>query len=529
MGRREAGRPVKPLFIVIAVVVLAGVVWRWRRLSNERRLLGLAIAAAAGVYGAGVVEIPNIKGLIEDVGQRLGKWTYLLVGAMAFLETGAFVGLVAPGESAILVGGVVAGQGEINVVILIAIVWVCAVLGDSVSFWFGRRLGRGFLIRHGSRVKITEDRVEQVERFFARHGGPTILIGRFVGLVRALAPFVAGASGMRYRRFLPYDIIGAGLWGTTFVLLGYVFWRSFDKVATYAGQGAFALGTLIAVTVGGVVAYRYLKVPANRATAAAWVEEQADRPLLRPFARVARWVHRTALAPIGRRLGPPVRFAWARLTPGQLGLELTTLLAVALVGGFVFGGLASLLSSDPFLNSDRDALGYADDLRSSLGVDIAKGISLIGSTPVIVLVTLGAVAFLWRRARIAEAVAIVSGTILVYAGVAITKAIEDRPRPPDPLTEAAGSSFPSGHAAHAVVFVAIAVGVAHAFPRFVHRAALVLAAIALVGLIGVARVYLRVHYLSDVVGGWALGSAVFAICGMTALIVSFMRQNGVRT
>ena len=519
----------KPLFVAIAVVVLAGVAWRWRRLSTERRLLGLAIVAAAGVYGAGVVEIPNIKGLIEDVGQRLGKWTYLLVGGLAFLETGAFVGLVAPGESAILVGGVVAGQGEINVVVLIAIVWVCAVMGDSLSFWLGRRLGRGFLIRHGARVKITEDRVEQVERFFDRHGGPTILIGRFVGLVRALAPFVAGASRMRYRRFLPYDIIGAGLWGTTFVMLGYVFWRSFDQVATYAGQGAFALGTLIVVTVGGIVAYRYLKVPENRATAAAWIEEQADRPLVRPFARAAVGAYRTVLAPVGRRLRQPVRFAWARLTPGELGLELTSLLAVTLVGGFVFGGLASLLGSDPLLNSDRDALGYADDVRSRLGVDIAKALSLIGSTPVIVVVTVAALVYLWRRSRIAEAVAIASGTILVYAGVAITKAISDRPRPPDPLTEAAGSSFPSGHAAHAIVFVAIAVGVAHAFPRFVHRAAFVLAAIILAGLIGLSRIYLRVHNLSDVVGGWALGSAIFAICGMTALIVSFMRQNGVRT
>jgi len=126
-------------------------------------------------------------------------------------------------------------------------------------------------------------------------------------------------------------------------------------------------------------------------------------------------------------------------------------------------------------------------------------------------------------------VAIASGTILVYAAVAITKSLEDRPRPPGGLSEAAGSSFPSGHAAHAIVFVAIAVGVAHAFPSFVHRAAVVLAAIALAGLIGISRIYLRVHYLSDVVGGWALGSAVFAACGMTALIVSFMRQNAVRT
>ena len=152
--------------------------------------------------GFGIVEPPNLTGLIEDVGTKLGKWTYLLVGTLAFLETGAFIGLIAPGESAVLVGGVVAGQGEISIVTLIGLVWFCAVAGDLTSYTLGRRLGRGFLERHGPRLKITEDRLQTVEGFFDRHGGPTILIGRFIGLVRALAPFIAGASKMELRRFL---------------------------------------------------------------------------------------------------------------------------------------------------------------------------------------------------------------------------------------------------------------------------------------------------------------------------------------
>ncbi|MEI7624994.1 MAG: bifunctional DedA family/phosphatase PAP2 family protein [Actinomycetota bacterium] len=487
----------KPVFVAIAIAVLVGVVWRWPRLTKERRILALAIVGAAGVYGSGVVEIPDLKSTIEDVGRRLGQWTYLIVGLFAFLETGAFVGFIVPGETVILVGGVVAGQGEVSVVALIAIVWICAVVGDSFSFWLGRRLGRDFLIRHGSRFMISEARVEQVEQFFARHGGPTILIGRFIGLVRAIAPFVAGASGMRYRRFLPYDIIGAGLWGTAFVLLGYVFWASFDKVATYAGQGAFALGALIAFTVAVTVVYRHFKKPENRQAVSAWVGER----------------------------GRVLRFAWARLTPGDLGLELTTLLAVMLVGGFVFAAMAALFGGDSLLGADRQSLNDADTLRSAVGLDIAKLLSLIGSTPSILAVTVVALVFLWRRSRIAEALAIASGTVLVYVAVAVVKAIAERPRPADPLTEALGSSFPSGHAAHSIVFVAIAVGVAHAFPRLVHRAAIVLAAIGLAAMIGLSRIYLRVHYLSDVVGGWALGAAAFAICAMVALVVMFMRQN----
>ena len=122
---------------------------------------------------------------------------------MAFLETGAFVGLVAPGETTIIVGGVIAGQGEVELIPLIGLVWVCAVLGDTTSFFIGRRLGRDFMLRHGPRFKITEERLNQVEGYFERHGGKTILIGRFVGLIRAMAPFVIGSSGFPYRRFLP--------------------------------------------------------------------------------------------------------------------------------------------------------------------------------------------------------------------------------------------------------------------------------------------------------------------------------------
>ena len=185
---------------------------------------------------------------------------------MAFLETGAFVGLIAPGETVVIAGGVIAGQGEIDLLPLIGLVWVCAVLGDTTSFFIGRRLGRNFLERHGPRVKITHERLDQVEGYFDRHGGKTILIGRFIGLVRALAPFIAGASGLAYRRFLPFSVVGTGLWATAFCVLGYVFWRSFDRVAHIAGQAVFGFGLTVAVIVGVVAAYR------RRAEIRAWLE-----------------------------------------------------------------------------------------------------------------------------------------------------------------------------------------------------------------------------------------------------------------
>ena len=102
-------------------------------------------------------------------------------------------------------------------------------------------------------MKITAERLSQVEGYFAKHGGKTILIGRFIGLVRALAPFIAGSSKMPYRRFAPYSVIGTGLWSATFVLLGYFFWQSFERVAGIAGRATLVFGIVVGLGVGGRV------------------------------------------------------------------------------------------------------------------------------------------------------------------------------------------------------------------------------------------------------------------------------------
>ena len=268
-------------------------------------------AAGALLIGLGVIELPNVEHLIEDAGQALGKWTYLAVGVLAFLETGAFIGLVAPGETTVIVGGLVAGQGVISLYVLIAIVWTCAVLGDVTSYTLGRRLGREFMVKHGARVKITEERLEQVEAFFERRGGATILIGRFIGLVRAIAPFIAGASRMPLRKFLPYDILGAGLWATTFCVLGYVFWRSFDQLTAWVSRGLFAFG---AVRRGGRRDRLPRPAPAQRG--APGEDEGVDLRAAREAAVCAR-SRRTSARP-GRRSAARPR-APPRRRPGSSG------------------------------------------------------------------------------------------------------------------------------------------------------------------------------------------------------------------
>ncbi len=246
----------RPLPLIGGGLLLAGVIAGQRRFS--RAVLALMVVAALGLIavGTGLVEPPNLEHVIRDLGSTLGPWTYALVGVMAFLETGAGIGLIAPGELAVILGGVAAGQGQVELVPLIALVWVCAVAGDSLSYVLGRRLGRGFLLEHGHRVKLTPDRLEQVERYFAKHGGKTILFGRFIGWVRALAPFIAGASRMPARRFFPATTVAAGVWAVACTLLGYVFWNSLDHAIELARQGSFAIAGVVVLAAAGAYAVK---------------------------------------------------------------------------------------------------------------------------------------------------------------------------------------------------------------------------------------------------------------------------------
>src|ERR1700712_2860505 len=154
---------------------------------TARHRTTLAAAAALGAIAlvltmTNTVQLPDLEHALTQLSNRLGAWTYLLVGGLAFLETGAFVGLIAPGETAIVLGGVVAAQGQIDLVTVLLIAWGAAALGDVASFALGARLGRRFIATHGPRVGMTAPRVGRVEAFYAHHGAKAILVGRFIGI-----------------------------------------------------------------------------------------------------------------------------------------------------------------------------------------------------------------------------------------------------------------------------------------------------------------------------------------------------------
>lgn len=132
-----------------------------------------------------------------DLVTRLGHWGYLIIFAVAAGESAAFLGLLVPGESLVLITGFLASQRALDLDALIITVTIGAVVGDNIGYEIGKRLGRPWLLRHGARFGLGAEHVDKADAFFARHGGKSVFLGRFVGFARALVPFIAGSVRMR--------------------------------------------------------------------------------------------------------------------------------------------------------------------------------------------------------------------------------------------------------------------------------------------------------------------------------------------
>ena len=158
-----------------------------------------------------------LPGIIE----AYGFWTYLILFAIIFCETGLVVFPYLPGDSLLFVAGALSGAGYLNVETLIATLIAAAVLGDSVNYWIGHKVGMKILTLRYCLVK--KEQLEKTEEYFARYGGLTIVIARFVPFIRTFAPFLAGFGKMSYRWFITYNVIGAILWISGFLLAGYFF------------------------------------------------------------------------------------------------------------------------------------------------------------------------------------------------------------------------------------------------------------------------------------------------------------------
>lgn len=191
---------------------------------------------------------------------------YVAIGLTVFVESGLLVGFFLPGDSLLFTAGVLASQNVFNIYILVPLVVAAAILGDTVGYWLGRTLGQRIFIRDDS-LFFRKAYVEKTTAFFERYGKKTIILARFVPVVRTFAPVMAGVAQMRYHTFLTYNVIGGVLWGAGLPFLGFWLGSSFPWVEEYL---TYIILAIIAVSFLPLVfeVYRYLMEHRHKSKAA---------------------------------------------------------------------------------------------------------------------------------------------------------------------------------------------------------------------------------------------------------------------
>lgn len=164
----------------------------------------------------------HIDKYLGEIISSYGSIVYSLLFLIIFIETGLIIIPFLPGDSLLFVAGAFSAIGLLNLPILIITLSIAAILGDSINYWIGNRFGRKLFTKEKSKI-FNKNYLIKTEKFYEKYGSKTIVISRFIPIIRTFAPFVAGMGNMKYKKFLFYNIIGGISWILIFVLGGYYF------------------------------------------------------------------------------------------------------------------------------------------------------------------------------------------------------------------------------------------------------------------------------------------------------------------
>lgn len=434
----------------------------------------------------------------DALGRLAGPTAYLVVAVLAALEASAFVGLFVPGELALLIGGYIAYEGRAELVPMMLAGVAGAIVGDSVGYEIGRRLG-GSVRRSRLGQKVGEQRWTRAEQYLVSKGGRAVFFGRFIGVLRALVPALAGVSRMPYRRFLFWNVLGAVVWAPAIVGLGYVAGGSYRRVEHYAGRaGLVLLGLLVAL--GGVAAL------------GRWVSHNPDRVR----ATMGRIIDRPVVMRFRARYQGQLAFLAGRLRPGgALGLALTLQLLALGLTGWAFGSVVQdVISGGGAVRIDGPITRALLDRQVDWLTDTMQAITDLGGW--LVLAVTVAVVGLAARHYTSSWTPLLVLSVALAGGLLLSDMVTSlvaRPRPTLAAVVARrdGFAFPSGHATYAIaVYGGLAYLAAGWFRTWSAKVAAWTLALAVVLLIGFSRVYLGSHWATDVLGGYALGAVWLA-------------------
>jgi membrane-associated protein len=193
----------------------------------------------------------NIDKYIDLIVYRFGIFTYFILFFIIFFETGLVITPFLPGDSLIFVAGAFAAKGVLNVFLLYVFFCLAAILGDSINYLIGNYLGEKIFLKH---KLIKEENLNKTKNFFNKYGGKTIVLARFVPIIRTFAPFVAGIGKMNYTRFVFYNILGGIIWVSLFLFAGYFF----GKIPFVERNLTIIIFIIIGISVVPII-YEYIK------------------------------------------------------------------------------------------------------------------------------------------------------------------------------------------------------------------------------------------------------------------------------
>lgn len=331
--------------------------------------------------------------VVEAILGLRGQAVYWIVGILSWAEAAFFLGLITPGEIAMALGGVLASRGQA------ASVWVAfaaafgTITGNITGYWFGRVYGARVL-GWGPLERRLGDRIERAQEMFRTRGAWAIVAGRFASFLRIFIPFIAGASGMRFRRFLLYDAPTGAVWSVLWVLLGVVLGESWGLLRTYAGPAAFLVLVLIAF--GFVLRWIAMRLAAEQ-----------DR--MRAFG--ARLAANPAIAWIGRHFGTQLRWVGRRFDPRiARGLNLTLGFIVLLAGAGLIGlVLNQAAAARGLARIDFPVLEWMSETRTDEAVAISRGLVGVFEPPGMLLLLLPIVVYATVRLNAAAGARVAIG------------------------------------------------------------------------------------------------------------------------